>query len=183
MGKTRFEAFSDGVMAIILPHGVLFRGGAEARIRQCLIEDDQLDAVIGLPPNLFYSTTIPACLLIFRATKPDNRRQRVVFVDGSKRFTKGKNQNHITQADAGAIVTAYRTLTDPDGQDGVQVRLVDHAEIEESGWDLNIGRYLKAASTDTLDVATALANLAEAQEALRNAEVRLAERLREAGYA
>jgi type I restriction enzyme M protein len=172
-----------GRVGVVMPHGVLFRGGAEARIRQCLIEDDQLDAVIGLPPNLFYSTSIPACLLIFRAAKPDERRGRVVFVDGSRRFTKGRNQNQMTADDVETMVVAYRTLADPDGDGGVQVRVVDRSEIKDNAWDLNIGRYLKTAAADTLDVATALANLAEAQEALRDAEARLAERLVEAGYA
>jgi type I restriction enzyme M protein len=166
-----------------MPHGVLFRGNEEARIRQCLIEDDRLEAVIGLPANLFYSTTIPACLLIFRASKPKERKGHVLFVDGSARFAKGRNQNTMDDADIEAILTAYRTGDDPDGEGGVQVRLVDHAELEGNGWDLNIGRYLKVAAADTIDVATALAELAEAQAALRDAEKKLAKRLKAAGYA
>jgi type I restriction enzyme M protein len=78
-----------------MPHGVLFRGGVEKAIRQCLIEQDLLEAVIGLPPNLFYSTMIPACLLIFRAAKPSARRNGVVFIDGSACFIKGRNQNQL----------------------------------------------------------------------------------------
>ena len=74
-------------------------------------------------------------------------------MDGSKRFVKGRNQNQMSRDDVEAIVTAYRTLTDPDDEGGVQVRVVDHAEIKENGWDLNIGRYLKTAAADTLDVA------------------------------
>ena len=88
-----------GRVGVVMPHGVLFRGGAEARIRQCLIEKDLLDAVIGLPPNLFYSTSIPACLLIFRDQKPAERKDHVLFVDGSARFAKGKNQNQMTDDD------------------------------------------------------------------------------------
>jgi type I restriction enzyme M protein len=171
-----------GRVGVVMPHGVLFRGGAEKQIRQGLVESDLLDAVIGLPPNLFYSTGIPACLLILRAAKPEQRKGGVLFVDGSKQFTKAKNQNRLTVPGIRAVVTAYRTGQVPDDE-GVQVRLVDHAEIKDNSWDLNLSRYLKTATTETIDVATALANLAEAQQALREAEQRLAERLRAAGYA
>ena len=114
---------------------------------------------------------------------PTSDASTSLFVDGSKRFVKGRNQNQMRRDDVEAIVAAYRTATDPDGEGGVEVRVVDHAEIKENGWDLNIGRYLKTAAAEALDVATALANLAEAQQALREAEARLAERLAEAGYA
>lgn len=75
-----------GQVGVVMPHGVLFRGGAEARIREALLTSDRLDAVIGLPANLFYSTSIPACVLLFRATKPVARRLHVPFIDGSARF-------------------------------------------------------------------------------------------------
>ncbi len=172
-----------GRLGVVMPHGVLFRGGAEAQIRQCLVRSDQLEAVIGLPPNLFYSTSIPACLLIFRATKAPERRGHVLFVDGSKRFEKGRNQNRMRPEDVDTILAAYRSGTEQDGSDSVGVRLVPHTEIEANGWDLNIGRYIKGAAAEVLDVETALAELAEAQRALHEAEERLAERLREAGYA
>jgi type I restriction enzyme M protein len=172
-----------GRVGVVMPHGVLFRGGAEKVIRQCLIEQDRLEAVIGLPPNLFYSTSIPACLLIFKAEKPAERRGSVVFVDGSACFIKGKNQNHMGDEDAEAIVAAYRTGDDPDGDGGVQVRLVPHAEISDNGWDLNIGRYLRTAAADTITVEEALANLSEAQITLHQAEAKLADRLKAAGYA
>lgn len=173
-----------GRVGVVMPHGVLFRGGAEGAIRECLIRSDALEAVIGLAPNLFYSTSIPACLLIFRASKPLQRRGHVLFVDGSKRFAKGRNQNRLTDDDVEAILAAYRTGDDPDGADaGVAVRLVPRAEIEANGWDLNIGRYVRGAAADEVDVATALAELRAAQAALREAEARLDERLAEAGYA
>ena len=80
-----------GRLGVVMPHGALFRGSVEGSIRQCLVTQDQLEAVIGLPPNLFYSTTIPACLLIFRAVKSPERKASVLFVDGAARFAKGKN--------------------------------------------------------------------------------------------
>ena len=172
-----------GRVGIVMPHGVLFRGGEEGKIRHALIESDLLEAVIGLPPNLFYSTSIPACLLIFRAQQSEERKNAVLFVDGSARFTKGKNQNEITNDDIEAILAAYKTGEDPDGEGGVQVELVTHGDIKENGWDLNIGRYIKTAAAETADVPTALAALAEAQAASDVARQRLAERLKAAGYA
>lgn len=163
---------------------VLFRGGAEGAIRECLLRQDVLEAVIALPPNLFYSTPIPACLLIFRGVKPAERRGYVLFVDGSMRFAKGRNQNNMGPQDVEAILAAYRTGQDPDRPDsGVVVRLVPRAEIEDAGWDLTFGRYLSGSSTDEADVDGALARLAAARAAVRDAEARLDERLSEAGYA
>jgi type I restriction enzyme M protein len=172
-----------GRLGVVMPHGVLFRGGAEGAIRECLIRQDALEAVVGLPPNLFYSTSIPACLLIFRAMKAADRRGHVLFVDGAKRFTKGRNQNAMSPEDVESILSAYQTGDDPDGERVVQVRTVAHAEIGANGWDLNIGRYVKGAAAEVVDVETALAELRLAQVALREAEARLDERLAEAGYA
>jgi type I restriction enzyme M protein len=172
-----------GRVAVVMPHGVLFRGGQEKAIRECLLRNDRLDAVVGLAPNLFYSTSIQACLLIFRAQKAADRRGHVLFVDGSKLFTKGRNQNALRAGDVDALVAAYRAAADTDGDAGAEVRRVALSEIEANGWDLNIGRYIKGAPAEAMDVDTALADLAEAQEALRDAEERLAERLAAAGYA
>jgi type I restriction enzyme M protein len=168
-----------GRLGVVMPHGVLFRGGVEGAVRQCLIAKDQLEAVIGLPSNLFYSTSIPACLLIFRAEKPAARKGTVLFVDGSSAFAKGRNQNEMSPADIEKILAAYRT-----GKAGgsVPVRLVEHGEIKENGWDLNIGRYLKTAAAETVSVPTALSALRKAQARLRQAEAILDKRLKAAGY-
>ena len=171
-----------GRVGVVMPHGVLFRGGAEAQIRECLVRNDQLEAVIGLPPNLFYSTSIPACLLIFRATKSPERRGHVLFVDGSKRFEKGRNQNRLRPDDVETILAAYRTGTDVDGEGGVEVRLVPHAEIESNSWDLNVWRYFRRAAGATSAAIEVLARLSAADVAWRATEARAEERLREAGY-
>ena len=172
-----------GRVGVVMPHGVLFRGGAEARIRQCLIEQDQLEVVIGLPGNLFYSTSIPACLLIFRSVKAKERRKHVLFVDGSARFEKNRNQNNLGDDDVQAILDAYTTGDDPDGNGGVQVRLVPFTEIEGNGFDLNIGRYLKTTAADTIDLPTALLAYEEARAARLTSEKALFERLSAAGIA
>lgn len=171
-----------GRVGVVMPHGVLFRGGQEAAIRQCLIESDQLEAVIGLPPNLFYSTSIPACLLIFRATKAPERRSKVLFVDGATRFTKGKNQNSLTDDDVAAILGGYFSAeTDDSGT--VNARLVEHAEIEANRWDLNVGWYVETAAAAGLDLAGALATYSKARDARLDAEKAMFSILRSAGIA
>ncbi len=173
-----------GRVGVVMPHGVLFRSGAEGKIRKHFIENDQLEAVIGLPSNLFYSTTIPACILVFRATKTPERAGHVLFIDAAGRFAKGKNQNTMRPDDVEAIISAYRTGEDPDGESvGLRLRLVPHSEIEENDWDLNIGRYLRADEEEAVDVGEALAALRQAQTDLANAQAALDERLKEAGYA
>jgi len=172
-----------GRVGVVMPHGVLFRGGVEAKIRQCLIEQDRLEAVVSLPTNLFYSTSIPACVLIFRAGKPAERRNHVLFVDGSLRFTKGRNQNQLSSDDVHAIAAAYQTGEDPDGDCGVNVKLVPFDEIKANAFDLNIGRYLKTVAAESLDLATALANYQEARAQRIESEQALFDRLSEAGIA
>jgi type I restriction enzyme M protein len=169
-----------GRVGVVMPHGVLFRGGAEKAIRQCLIEQDRLEAVVGLPPNLFYSTTIPACLLIFKAQKPLGRSGGVLFIDGSTRFTKGKNQNEMLSADIASIVSAHAAGGPSEG--GVDALWVAHSEIEENAWDLNIGRYLTTAPAETISVDDALSQLRDALATFHEAERDLGARLKAAGY-
>ena len=170
-----------GRVGVVMPHGVLFRGSSEGAIRQHLIETDMLEAVIGLAPNLFYGTTIPACLLILRANKPKERAQHVLFIDGSKRFTKGKNQNELSTTDVQDLFDTY-AKADSDGKADIAARLVPHEEIAGNKFDLNIGRYLKTAAAEVVDVATALAVLDEARVNLAAAEKAMRERLKAAGY-
>jgi type I restriction enzyme M protein len=173
---------TTGRLGVVMPHGALFRGGTEGLIRRCLVENDQLDAVVGLPRNLFYSTTIPACLLIFRSSKANERRGHVLVLDGSMRFERARNQNTLGSVDVDVIVAAYRDATDPDGEGGVAVRLVPLAEIEDNAYDLNVSQYLKPVGGAEIDATSAVAALGEAERELRSAEERLAERLRESGY-
>jgi type I restriction enzyme M protein len=143
-----------GRVGVVLPHGVLFRGGQEAAIRQRVLDDDLLEAVIGLPANLFYSTSIPTCILVFRApgTKVEERQGGVLFIDASRRFAKAKNRNVLTSAHIADVVTAYRSRPGADGSPadadggGLAARFVPAAEIAIDGYDLNIGRYIKQAA-------------------------------------
>jgi len=101
---------NNGKMGVVLPHGVLFRGANEGKIRQKLIEENLLDAVIGLPANLFYGTSIPACILVF---KKNRANEDVLFIDASKEFEKGKNQNSLTEQNIKKIVATYKNSIDP----------------------------------------------------------------------
>lgn len=172
---------TSGRVAVVMPHGVLFRSGAEQRIRKNLIEAGLLEAVIGLPPNLFYNTPIPACVLIFRAEPRGALEGGIAFIDASERFIKGKNQNELRQEDSEAVVTAFRSLKDPDGIGGVQLRLVNLADIQANDFDLNIGRYIEGASPEEVDLPAALARYRETRESLRAAEESLDAALAETG--
>lgn len=170
-----------GRVGVVMPHGVLFRKD-EAKIRQCFLESDLLEAVIGLPNNLFYSTTIPVCLLIFRSEKPAERRNKVLFGDATAKSRSGKNQNVMTDDDIRVIHTAYAEGEDVDGEEGLHLRLVDMSEVEAKGWDLNVGRYIQTSATAEVDVETALTTYLESREVLRAAEEILDERLKGAGF-
>ncbi|MDJ0379083.1 class I SAM-dependent DNA methyltransferase [Cryobacterium sp. PH31-L1] len=171
-----------GRVGVVMPHGVLFRGGKEARIREELLRSDQLEAVIGLPSNLFYSTSIPVCILVFRAHKPAERVGRVLFVDASARFTPSKNQNVMSDSDIETIAAAYQAGDDIDGVGGLHLRLVDHDEIKHNGYDLNIGRYIKSETVAEANVEEAIILMREAQQRLADAQAALDERLRAAGF-
>jgi type I restriction enzyme M protein len=171
-----------GRVGVVMPHGVLFRGGKEGAIRKCLVEKDLLEAVIGLPTNLFYSTSIPVCLLIFRAKKVPGRAGKVLFIDASARFQPGKNQNAMSEQDVEVIDAAYKKGEDLDGEGGLHLRLVDVAEVEEKGFDLNIGRYIQTEQTVEVDVEAALSAYRDARAALRAAESELERKLKGAGF-
>lgn len=126
---------NDGTMAIVLPHGVLFRGAAEGKIRQTLIEKNYLDAVIGLPANLFYGTSIPTTILVF---KKNRQVKDVLFIDASSDFEKAKNQNNLRDSDVDKIVAAYKSREDVDKY--AHVATLD--EIKENDFNLNIPRYV-----------------------------------------
>ncbi|MFN4315484.1 MAG: type I restriction-modification system subunit M [Chitinophagaceae bacterium] len=126
---------NNGTMAIILPHGVLFRGGAEERIRTKLLKDNHIDAVIGLPSNLFFSTGIPVCIIVLKKCK---KFDDVLFINASEHFEKGKRQNALTDAHIERIVETYKNRSDHDRY----ARKVSLDEIEQNGYNLNISRYV-----------------------------------------
>jgi type I restriction enzyme M protein len=169
-----------GRVGVVMPHGVLFRSGAEAKIRQHLIESDLLEAVIGLPANLFYGTIIPACLFILRKTTSGENAGRVRIIDGSERFEPSRTQNSLTDGDVAALFEAY---TDVEAEiENVKQAVVDVAEIEANDWDLNIGRYIQQNIAETINTAESLHMLRQAEQNTTKAELAMHLRLSEAGY-
>jgi len=153
----------EGVMAIILPHGVLFRGGAEERIRTKLLKDGHIDTVIGLPANLFYSTGIPVCILVLKkCKKPDD----VLFINAAEHFVKGKRQNQLTQEHIKKIIDTYQFRKEEERYS----KRVSMERIAEEGYNLNISRYISTATADEeIDLATTHAELVKIEDAVKTA--------------
>jgi type I restriction enzyme M protein len=171
-------ASKTGRMAVVLPHGALFRMGVEGQIRRKILELDLLDAVIGLGPNLFYGTGLAACILVFRARKKTNRRKQVLVVDASRLYKKGRNQNTLEPEYIEQVFAWYRGYADVSGE----TRVVTLDEIAQNDWNLNISRYVEPVATEqTLTVAQATANLKQALNEAYASEDRLAQLLKEAG--
>ncbi|MBX3408605.1 MAG: type I restriction-modification system subunit M [Phycisphaeraceae bacterium] len=167
----------DGVMAIILPHGVLFRGGVEERIRKKLLTDGHIDTVIGLPANLFYSTGIPVCILVLKkCKKPDD----VLFINASEGFVKGKRQNQLTDAHINRIVETYQNR--PKKPIEKYARRVTMAEIEKNSFNLNISRYVSTAEEETeIDLASTHRQMVEIEAQLQSAKEKHNTYLKELG--
>jgi type I restriction enzyme M protein len=165
----------DGVMAIILPHGVLFRGGVEERIRRKLLDDGHIDTVIGLPANLFYSTGIPVCILVLKKCKrPDD----VLFINAAEHFVKGKRQNQLTDPQIENIVTTYQHRKEQDRY----ARRVSMKEIAENDYNLNISRYVSTAVEEAeVDLAATHAELVRIEGEIAKATAKHNEFLKELG--
>lgn len=172
-----FHFLSDeGTMAIILPHGVLFRGGAEERIRTKLLKDGNIDTIIGLPSNLFFSTGIPVCILILKkCKKPDD----VLFINASEYYEKGKRQNVLLPKHIDKIVETYQFRKEDDKK---YSRRVSMDEIEKNGFNLNISRYVStAAEEEIIDLAEVKKNLDSIENDISEAKAKHNQFLRELG--
>jgi type I restriction enzyme M protein len=142
----------NGLAGIVLPHGVLFRGGAEGRIREQILKNDLIEAVIALPSKLFYGTGIPAAILILNKNKPENKKDKVLIIDAEKDYLEGKNQNSLRPQDINKIVKAY------DGYSDIEkyARVVEMKEVAEKDYNLNISQYIDSSEQEEIiDVKTA----------------------------
>ncbi|HUN10456.1 MAG TPA: type I restriction-modification system subunit M [Aggregatilineales bacterium] len=165
----------NGRVGVIVPHGVLFRGGAEGAIRERLIRENLLDAVVGLPANLFFGTGIPAAVLLFRRHKAD---ESVFFIDASRDFAAGTNQNKLRRADLDKIVAAYRTRETVEKY-AYRATL---AEIEANGFNLNIPRYVDTFEAEApIDIAAVQQEINALETQLTDVRARMAQYLRELG--
>lgn len=129
---------SNGRAGIVLPHGVLFRGGAEGRIREELIKNDLIDAIIALPAKLFYGTGIPAAIWILNNNKQESKKNKILIIDAEKDYLEGKNQNTLRKQDIDKIVKTYDQFQDVEKY----ARVVDLKEIKENEFNLNVRRYI-----------------------------------------
>ncbi|NLF15990.1 MAG: SAM-dependent DNA methyltransferase [Lentisphaerae bacterium] len=174
----RSMAPRTGRMAVVLPHGALFRMGKEGAIRQKILGMDLLEAVIGLGPNLFYGTGLAACILVFRQRKAADRRHKVLIIDASREFRSGRAQNELLPEHVARIHGWYLGYQDVDGQ----ARVVTLDDIAANDWNLNIPRYVEPKSTqEVLSVDEAMKRLQASAAAAFAAEERLAAMLRSAG--
>ena len=165
-----------GRMAVVVPHGVLFRGAAEGRIRQKLIEENLLDVVIGLPEKLFYGTGIPAAVLVFRKNKADDK---VLFIDASRDFEAGKNQNLLREADLQRILDTVATRQSVDKY----AYLATPAEIAENDFNLNIPRYVDTFEEEAeIDLVAVRKEREQLKAELASLEAQMAVYLKELGY-
>lgn len=172
----------NGRIAAVAPHGVLFRGSAEGRIRQRVVEENLLDAVIGLPENVFYGTSIPACILVFKKNRINTD---VLFIDASKtdengklRYIKATNQNELGEQHIAAIVAAYQHRI----EQNKFAHVATLEEIKQNGYNLNIPRYVDTFEEEELvDIEAVQANIAQLKQEIAKAEQKMDAYLRELG--
>jgi type I restriction enzyme M protein len=172
---TYLDPTQNGRVGVIVPHGVLFRGGAEGRIRQQLIEENLLDAVIGLPENLFFGTGIPAAILLFKRNRRDDR---VIFIDASREYAQGTTQNVLRDADRQKIVATYKVRAFVDKYAYVATR----EEIAENDYNLNIPRYVDTFEPEPpVDMPAVNAEIRDLRGKLADVETRMQAYLKELG--
>ena len=168
-----------GRLGVVMPHGVLFRGTAEGKIRQGLLQEDLFEAVIGLAPNLFYGTGIPASILVLNRDKALSRRGRVLFIDASNDFDEGTNQNRLRTQDTQRIATTFHSFANIDGY----ARVVPVAEIQANEWNLNINRYVHVPRKETrIDLADAVHKLKQMEREREASVAAMNQCLSELGY-
>jgi type I restriction enzyme M protein len=171
-----------GMIGIVMPHGVLFRGGAEGIIRTNVVKADLFEAIIGLAPNLFYGASIPVAICILNKAKPPEHRGKILFVDAAQEgyFRPGKAKNYLEPEHIAKIVAAYRAFEDVPRF----AHVADLAEVEANDFNLNISRYVDTTvETERIDVREALARLRELERERDAAVERMNTLLAELGYA
>lgn len=169
-------SYPRGRIAVVLPHGALFRKGKEGQIRKKILEQDTLEAVIGLGPNVFYGASLAACVLVFRANKPDHKENKVLFIDASDQVKIGRAQNYLEQEHADQIYTWYSDFKDV--KDHVKVATLE--DIAANDWSLNIPLYVeKTAKNNLPPLVEATADLKNLLDDVWNSEAELEKRLKE----
>ena len=169
----------DGMLGVVLPHGILFRGGTEGKIRKGLLENDLVEAVIGLASNLFYGTGIPACVLLINKAKSAKRKGKVLFVNGAEEMVEGKNQNSLSEENVRRLSEGFHAYEDEDRFS----RVVNLEDIEKNDFNLNIARYVQnGEEEEQIDVASEIKILKNIQTLRNTAETKMIQFLEELGY-
>ena len=178
----------NGRMGVVLPHGVLFRGGEEGKIRTGLLKGtdelpgDRIEAIIGLPSALFYNTGIPACVLILNKQKPDNLKNKVIIIDASREFAEGKNQNSLRPEDIEHIHDAHSAAFHHSTEEDKYCRVVEMKEIEDNDFNLNIARYIDTSEPEPqVDIPAVLGELNTITANLKTVDAELDGYLEELG--
>ena len=172
---------AQGMVGVVMPHGILFRGGAEGKIRKGIVEADLFETIIGLAPNLFFGASIPVAICVLNRAKPPERRGRVLFVDAAQKgyFRQGRAQNFIDQEHIDRIVEAYRAFEDMDHF----AHVADMEEIRGNDFNLNISRYVDTTeAVEVMSVEEALTQLRDAEHRRDEAVSKMDALLREMGY-
>lgn len=170
---------AKGKMGTVVPHGVLFRGGAEGKIRKGFVNDDLIEAVIGLPNNIFYGTSIPAALLIINKNKPQDRKGKVLFVEASKGFVKNGNKNKLRDEDVKAITKAFDEFKEQPKFSAV----VSLNAIKENDYNLNISRYVDTSQEEEeIDIEQVLQDIRYLKMDIADTEEKLNGYLAELGF-
>lgn len=182
MIETTYEG--KGKVGVVVPHGVLFRGSSEGKIRQKTIEENILEAVIGLPANLFFGTGIPAAILVFNKGKVDNTN--VLFIDASKHFESAKNQNKLREKDIEHIVSTYRKFNEGKLKPGIVEDKYSYVatfdEIQENEFNLNIPRYVDTFEEEAeVDIAAVQLEITKLETELKTVQEEMKKYLKELG--
>lgn len=168
-----------GKMAVVLPHGVLFRGGAEGKIREGMLKQDIVEVVIGLAPNLFYGAGITACILVINKSKPAKKRGKVMVINGAEEYKQGKAQNTLTEENVSRFVKSYNAWKDVERF----ARVVPINDIAANDYNLNIARYVGTAEEETtIDVKAEVKVLKDLIAKRDQAETAMLKNLKELGY-
>lgn len=176
---------TDGRMGVVLPHGVLFRGSAEGKIREGLLKSDLLEGVVGLPASLFYNTGIPASILVLSKKKKAHLQNKVIIIDGSEEFKEGKNQNSLEPEHIKTLTQWYDTLFNNETaeEENKYARLVEMNEIAENDYNLNIARYIDTSEPEPeVDVPHVLQEIANIESEEKAIDAKLNEFLKEIGF-
>ena len=170
---------SKGVLATVVPHGILFRGGEEGKIRQAMLEDDLFEAVIGFPQNLFYGAGIPASVIILRKNKTEDKKGKVLFIEASQGFVKDGNKNKLREEDIANIISAYESFEDKEKY----AKIVDIEDIRKNDYNLNITRYVDTSEEEEeIDIEEILGRISEREQEFADSKEKINSFLEKLGF-